>query len=306
MNKYGADLEDFADNVDKCTDNLSENLKQGCLGLFLGAGVSAGLKLPSWAVLVRNCLAEVSPNKKLKLKPTNAELKAVTNIIKGVRPTSDYLDIVKRNLYEGISLNFSLANRDLLIPLSSLIVGNTRGNVTNVVTLNFDSVLEWYLMTNGLSVSVSAKNDLFKKNTDVEVTHLHGFLPYDVSHGDMSDFLIFTKEEFENRDVQYDYWKVFMEDFYRRNVFLTVGISAESLIDDVCKHLRNLDKWYEDEKILRDVPYGYAFITPESRKSLDKTNKETLLRHGIVPCTLQIPDFPDAIFSIAQKAAKGK
>lgn len=303
MNKFGIDLNSYKDNLQRCSTFLSNNLRQGCLGLMLGAGVSYDLDLPGWIALVEKCLNEITPGTIVPSSTDNSELKRISNQISSGRTSKEYFEIVKRCLYDGVVFDFGLAKKNLLIALSSLMVGKTRGNVNHIVTYNFDSVLEWYLHTVGLKINVSRKSELLLKNADVEITHLHGYIPHDPLYGEDLGFLVFTKREFENRMVQYDYWKVFMQEFYRRHLFLAVGMSPQSLIDDVCPYLRELDEsFYKRENILRDFPYGVAFITPNSNPNEDREQKEELLEHGIIPCTIDIPNIPNAIFEVAQNA----
>jgi hypothetical protein len=301
MNNYGFDLNEYRDKQSKCTTLLSSNLKRGCLGLLLGSGVSYDLKLPSWQLLVERCIVELSPTTIVKTDPSYYDLQTLSDKIKLKSPSLDaYHDLVKRKLYEGVDFDFHFAKKDLLIALSSLIVGKVRGNVNHIITYNFDSVLEWYLQINGLKVNVSNKAELLSNAADIEVTHLHGYLPHDPLLGENSDFLVFSKEEFEDRKVQYNYWKFVTQDFHRRHLFLSVGLSPDSLINDLCPYLRDLETWYSTEGVLRDFPYGVAYITPTKDKEKDLEEKDTLIRHGIIPCSIEIPNIPSAIFQIAQ------
>ena len=129
--------------------------------------------------------------------------------------------------------------------------------------------------------------------------HLHGYLPHDKKVGNSTSDLVFTKKEFEDRQIQSSYWKDLMNEFYKRNIFLSVGLSPGSLIDDVCPYLRNMNSWYEKEKISRNQPYGIAFMTPSTEA--DEAVGE-LIDTGIIPCILSVDDIPAEIFGIAQKA----
>lgn len=167
------------------------------------------------------------------------------------------------------------------------------------MTYNFDSVLEWYLGINGLNTRVTTFEELIFSSPDVDVLHIHGYLPYSDEYGNASKELIFSKTDFEDRQVGDSYWKKMMYEFFRRNVFLTVGVSPGSLVDDICPYLRELTRWYGTEKIDREHAYGVALLTPgkESEHALDN-----LVEHGIIPVILKIDDIPAAVFSIAQQA----
>lgn len=95
-----------------------------------------------------------------------------------------------------------------------------------------------------------------------------------------------------------DYWKDHLYEYFRRHVFLSVGLSPESLINDIAPYLRKLDKWYLREKVSRNMPYGFAFV------SMDTTGDQQaqLLEHGIVSCKFEHKDVPEAVFKIAENA----
>lgn len=304
MSNYGFDISEYSEKEEKCKSLLASYLKQGCLGLVLGAGASAPMGLPKWHKLVENCLQQKDSTATVDENLDTAELKKIISKLKQGYSKSDYLKLVRDKLYEGVSFDFSTANKELLIALTSLFVGKIRGNVQNVITYNFDSILEWYLMTNGLSVNVTKHSNLFKRYSDVEVTHLHGFLPHNSEIGDMSDDIIFSKEDFEDRKTQVTYWKVSMEEFYRHNVFLTIGMSPQSILDDICPFLRATNQWYEQEKLTRTQPYGIAYMTPLKSTDDREYIVSSMIRDGIIPCFIERDKIPQSIFAISQLALK--
>ncbi len=299
--RYGFILDELQDDPSECQNYLSKYLNKGYLGLLLGAGASKALNLPSWSELVVSLAKEHITGFVDKGSYSNSELKQLTQKIKrNISPKQAYLDSVKNHLYKGVSFDFHTANKELLIALGSLIVGKYRGNVENIITYNFDSVLEWYLSTNGLKVDVISKSDLLFNRADVHVTHIHGYLPHDDNHERETD-LIFAEEEFVDRMMEENnYWKDHLYEYFRKHVFLSVGLSASSLVNDVRPYLRNLDKWYDQEKVNRGMPYGIAFISTDS----DPEDQRILLEQGIITCRLEHDQVPATIFGIAQRAIK--
>jgi hypothetical protein len=298
MTNYGRDISDFKNDLPSCVSLLSPYLNQGALSLMLGAGASSGFGLPSWYNLVKSCSEEVNPSFSFPSKCTNEELKSIMEDVKR-KNSSTYIELIGRKLYDGVNFDFKLASKDLLIAITSLIIGRSRGHVRNVLSYNFDDILEWYLKFNGLKFKVTTFEQLLFSNQDIEVLHLHGYIPHDEKFGFPSNEVVFSKKEFEDRKVGDSYWKDLMYDFFRRNMFLAVGLSPGSLLDDICPYLRYLNKWYKKENLNRGHPYGVAFLTPgkESDDSL-----ELLIEDGIIPCIIEIPNIPDAIFKIAQEA----
>lgn len=295
---FGFLLEDYADKPDQCINLLSSYLNKGHLGLMLGAGVSKALEMPNWKELVLGLSNEIlGTTYDLKNDYTNERLKAITEQFK-VKLGDEYFKATKEFLYRKVCFDFTTANIKLLVAIISLVVGKRRGNVQNIVTYNFDSVLEWYLEVNGLEVNVLYKERLLQRVADVNITHIHGYLPHDPKFGHDSDFLIFSQEEFEDRMVDENYWKDHLLEYFRQHIFLTVGMSAESISGDICPYLRRLLKWYEIEKVPLGRPFGFAFLTPGVSPEL----KEKMMKTGIIPCELEIDDIPIEIFNIARKA----
>ena len=301
---FGFDLTTFADNRKKCVHLCANYLNKGKLGLVLGAGASKALKLPDWYDLLTVALKSLAVLHTLPPKKdyTNQELKEAAGKVKrhfGAN-TNDYLDLIQGTLYDGFKPNFANANKDLLIALSTLFVGKKRGNVTSVVTYNFDSVLEWYLDVVGLSSTQLGNNYIAGVIPDVEILHLHGYLPHSPDFGKRSSDILLTKKDFEDRQVGSSHYKTIMADFYQRHLFITVGMSATSIVDDICPYLRQLHDQNGINKITRDQPFGVALISDCSEEE-----RLTMIEDGIIPLVEPTHDeIPNIIFEIAQDAVK--
>lgn len=306
-NRYGFLIKDFA-SFDKAKTQIALDLNEGSLGLLLGSGASIAISLPNWPKLVLSIANETFPTESHTYDENTTYdtdfLKELIGRIK--RHYNDdllkYFDIVRRHLYAGVSFDFKTAQKNLLIAIAALTTGQKRGTVKDIVTLNFDSVLEWYLTTLGLDVNVLSTKLLFHKRSDVNITHIHGFLPHDIKKWPTSDFLIFSKKEFMDRVFSNtDYWKGHLTEFFRRHTFLSIGVSPESLENDICVYLRDLDNWYQSQKLTREKPYGYAFL---HRQKVTSTQVTELSDTGIVPILYENhDDVPEMIFEIAQIAS---
>lgn len=298
MSNYKFPLEDYCNKQSACVSLLSNYLNQGSFSLMLGAGASAGFGLPNWEKLVIDCATDGNPNFVRQEEYSNIELKKIIDEVKK-NHTHDYIELIKRKLYNGVEFDFSFAKKDLLIAITSLIIGKARGNVRNMITYNFDSVLEWYLNINGIKTNVTSVDNILLNNADLNIIHLHGFIPHSEQYGKTSTDVIFSKKEFEQRQIGKSYWKDLMNEFFRRNIFLTVGLSPTTLLDDICPYLIALNKWYDQENIKRNNPFGIAFLTPGNQS---ENCFQDLLDAGIIPCIIEIENIPNAIFSIAQGA----
>jgi len=302
MNNFGFDLDEFSNDRKRITELLGRYLNNGHLGLLLGAGVSVALNLPNWFSLVNNIYQDVFEKPLEDKNYSAAELKEIVDDIKNkISDQTIYLDKVKHYLYHGVEFDFTMAKKELLIALSSLIVGKNRGNVRNIITYNFDSVLEWYLNLLGLDVDTFTKAEFLTKSVDVVIAHIHGYLPFG-NHGKNSKEIVFSGDEFVERLIaSNEYWKEYFMEFFRRHTFLSIGMSAESVVKDVCPYLKEMQKWYRSNEIDRNMPYGISFLTPGERT--DKFIPK-LLEHGVIPLILPHTEIPTAIFEVVESALK--
>ncbi len=301
---YGFLLKDARDNIPSSIHLLAGYLNTGTLSLLLGAGVSLNLGLPLWKDLVLNIADEVQSTTHDRGRAYNTtELKGIISSIKDSFDGDDerYFLTVKKHLYHGVKFDFSTANKDLLIALSAMIVGKKRGTIRNIVSYNFDSILEWYLGLLGLDINTLSKNQLLERTSDITIAHVHGYLPHSEEYGIDSDFLIFSQEEFQLRLIDdRDYWRGYLIEFLRRNIFLSVGVSAATLENDVRPYIDYLNLWYARESIQRMWPIGIAFLTPGTSNE----QAERLLKIGVIPVTVEKENIPEVIFQIAQAALK--
>ena len=308
MKDYKGTFDYFLGKELLCINQLANRLNNGNLSLLLGSGASKALNLPDWSELVKRCVNNLSIDFDIDDKTTIDQLKEAASLVKEKcqEDKTDYRSKVTDQLYEGIKLDFRTANKELLIAITSLIVGRRRGTVDWVMTYNFDSILEWYIGVNGLSANVLSSDNILVSQTDLTVFHVHGYLPHTkMKNQSRSKEIVFTKEEFDDRKIsKNDYWKEVMYQTFRERVFLSVGASPSTLIDDICPYLRSLDDELEQNSINRGtpniVPYGFAIIPPDE---CDDKIESTLLRHGIIVIKIEIKEIPDFIFSISQDAA---
>jgi hypothetical protein len=301
---FGFELADYADNVEETIQLGSEFLNGGYLGLMLGSGASQALSLPSWSDLVTFMANDpITDHRYCNPKDdyTTAELKEITAKIKRkIGKEEDYIELVKKHLYDGVLFDFNTANKELLIALSALCTGTTRGTVQDIITYNFDSILEWYFFTVGHSINIFTKSDMFAKPADVNITHIHGYLPHDESFGETSSEIIFTEQEFEDRLLsENDIWKDTLYEFFRRHVFLTIGLSTSSLLKDIIPFLRQVSKWYHKESVNRGMPYGISIVPLSTTADV----VDELRENGIIAIKVAKEAVPETLFKMAQTAS---
>nr|WP_319998157.1 SIR2 family protein [uncultured Draconibacterium sp.] len=157
---------------DNVIDYIADELINSRLMIVLGSGISLALNIPSWDKLVEEMcnLANVeygaSNDKYVLMKYCKAKL------------GSNYISTVKNVLYARYNPQLKeIAGNELLVALGALIIGSKRGKATNVITYNYDDVLETYLLYHGYMPNVISQVPYVKIDADVQVYHPHGYLP---------------------------------------------------------------------------------------------------------------------------------
>ena len=222
-----------------------------------------------------------------------------------------FKSIVLKNLYKNRSFDFEMIRKPLLIAISSLIKsGRTIGGISEIITLNFDSLLEWYLQITGVVVTTTFEQNQIIKSSEVEVIHPHGYLPHPNHQNVVSDYLVFSESEFDYFVMnEKNYFRSRMINFFSSKIFLSVGVGPGSLIDYTQKKFLNyVSKNYEGKE--RRYPFGFSIIPIDSyNKFMSKQNKtkdqldEEFMKKGIVPVIMEKENIPQFLFAIAQKVA---
>ena len=265
-------------NEELALEFLGQHLYKGSLVLFLGAGSSSGMCLPEWGNLVNGLRKSVGLGQIDPLSDSQKLQLAVDEVKDRCKPLGNYLSLLKNSLYEGVTLNSSLLKNDLLIALSALLMGSKRGSVHNVVTLNFDSTLEWVLKTYGFAVRIVYRLPALKGDEDVCIYHPHGFLPHP-SLNELSDseniILSFDEVNLRLGDIN-DPWNQVMRHISRSSVFLFVGLSERTFHDPSITPL--LAATAKDLRGSR--PVGIWILNKEP------SDRNVFLRNGVIPLVM--------------------
>jgi len=213
---------------------LAHHLRQGTLGLALGAGASKYLKLPNWPELVNECsaaaglLPDMAADTPANLLCARMELveKHFSGGKIGKGEAAGYREAVRSALYKGVTFD-KVLHSDLLIAVGALMMGSRRGSIREVINFNFDDVLEWYLYLHGYDCDIV--KDLPSLHTDADVTiyHPHGFLPFHHDWFAASDFLIFSQFSYDDKmgNIK-DPWTELTRVFLKSKIVLFVGLSG--------------------------------------------------------------------------------
>lgn len=291
---------DYLMNRDRAVQFLADRLRDGTLVLALGAGASYGAKLPGWATLVGR-LRESASLSKVPAEATADQLQSAADEVKTTfckNDDAEFAKLVKQCLYDGVTFGRDLLKDDLLIAIGALMMGSRRGSVTRILTLNFDSVLEWYLTLHGFVPKVIIKPPTVEGSEDVRIYHAHGFLPHPDSDGlPESDFVILGMRSINLRlGKQGEPWFELMRHILQTGVCLFVGLSDKSFRDRALAPL--LATVGDETKNTR--PTGFWVLAEHESDQLT----QEFLTNNVVPLYCgNHEEIPELLLSVCRKAA---
>jgi len=294
------DLDELKDKKNSI-DYLSKCLSDGTLVLFLGAGASKGFGLPDWTTLV-NELRLKAGLEVLKGKKHSADVlqNATSEVVVKLKRPAELIKAIEDILYKdfkNLSIVEALSNQ-LLVAISALLMGSKRGHISRVVTLNYDSMLEWFLSLFGFVVKTVYQLPELEGSEDIRIYHPHGFIPNPSLSLPGSDFVILDLHSANQRlGNKNDPWFEMTRHILDTGVCLFIGMSANTLSDRVlapllstsgpnCGETRPLGIWILKDPLTRDKENEFA-------------------RNNIVPLSIvSEKEISEFILEICQKASK--
>jgi hypothetical protein len=281
---------------ERAQEYLSQRLRNGTLILFLGSGITQGLGLPSWIALTNQLRNKVGLGP-ISLSSGASQLQiAVDDVRRKCKDFSTYKELIKSSLYEGMpSLSYDILKNDLFIALGGLLMGSKRGNIPRLVTLNLDSMLEWFLSLYGFTVRVVHKLPELEGSEDVRIYHPHGFLPHPSLGRRDSDFAILDLQSVYDRLGNIaDLWSEMVRHLLRSGICLFVGLSEQTFLDpSLGPWLTTIGKEVLDKRVLG------LWLT------IDKISiREKFLETNVPPIEFSSPKaLADFLLGICQKSA---
>ena len=213
------------------TDILSKLLSKGSLCLFLGSGVSMSTpkEFPGWAELVKEC-AEPRGIDVIGIDD-NTPIDTLLSTMEKVKDSFDTFDEyamhVKGLLNKKFQLGYHHSQNMLLIAIGALVMSSKRGSINEIVTYNFDDLIEWYLFLHGYKSQVISQPPYLHEDADVQIFHPHGFLPKSSQHSQSENF-IFDAFSYDitlgNEDKP---WFSICQQLLLRKLAIMVGLSGD-------------------------------------------------------------------------------
>lgn len=323
--------------VETVARHLGRVLNWGGLAFFIGAGISKVVDLPMWkelnakivekAPLVlaarfpeiwRDAFAERLPNAddveghddvseemdRIERVCSECETLASHGVEKddkliGTAPS--WHEIVRQALYEEATrYDFKAMFHPELVSLCSLMMGSRRGHIREVVTFNYDDLIQSYLTLQGhLCNVVSPLPFRLSPNSGTTFYHPHGYLPLQDEQDRESPFIVLSEQSFRQvRSGMNDHasdWRRLIASILSMRVGLFVGISGKDKI---------LELYFDEaQKLARKLkdgrPLAFAIIIGNDNRSV-----EDWLRDKIVPLEFSSPnEVARFLAQICQQAA---
>ena len=281
------------------TATIGKALRSGCLNLFLGAGVSKGFGLPEWDLLIARILKRATDQlflEELRTK-SDKDLAKLIDVIDRDDRKADYLLAVHSALYETVAITLAeqLSRSPLLLAVTALLTGSCRGRIGRIFTYNYDDLLEQYLTMLGYGICRRTDPFDFSTKADVEINHVHGFLPQAWKPGEICSDLILSEKSYRTRRAGIDEgWSACVEQSLYAKQALFIGLSGDdSAMLDV------LERAKQKTKRIHDSDYhGYWLMTPDAYQR----NATAIQNVSMCPIPMDKDLLPKFVFEVCQKA----
>jgi len=300
QDRLGLPLPLFAKNEKLVKTALSEHLYEGKLALALGAGASRFLGFPVWWQLVHEICDNYRGKSSINEDTSTDELiNTVDEIKREINDSVKFNKLVKKILYKNVNYDdTTILHNELLISLGSLMMGSRRGSVNNVITYNYDDLIEWYLRLHGFDVRVIHNPRTMTTNSDVTIYHPNGYLPLK-NDEDCNQKLIFSETSFIYRqrgsEIDDKLWNNILDRLFIEKTFIFIGLSGK----DSTIYSRLLDIY--ETQLDKKRPIGYWFYIREDGMKKQEFDKN--IKYGIVPIVVKsADDIPRYLLDICQIA----
>lgn len=288
--------DDFVDRQ-QLVDYLAAQLVRGRLSLVLGAGISKPFGLPDWQELLNGLFSEQGTRPPSDTPERQAEYFRL-HYYKG-DPTG-FIDAIRRVLYAKVKTDFAtLRANGTLAAISSLVMASSRGSVSDVITFNFDNLLEIFLGYHGFVTSSIFRSLHWSESADVTVYHPHGLVPFDPKQvGSRQDELILDQSSYSGVVGKAENpWRQTALTVLRRRTCLFIGLSgADNNLDSMLKECRD----QHASRAENTAYWGVTFSTADNAVASSIWQDRGVFYNKI---TDYVQDLPDFLFAICQKAA---
>lgn len=210
---------------DRLLNTLAHRLLRKRLSLCVGAGASIAFNLPNWTKLVDNLytISGQPPSTSTSDIERSEEVFAAKYNGDRVRFARD----VQCALYQGyVHDPVAVDSNPLLSAIGALVMSSARGRVSQVITLNYDNILENHLERRGFTVSSVAKLPSWDSDSDVEILHPHGLLDVNQTVAPKAGIVLTALDYDAIVGNVADLWRQRITNILRSTTCIFVGLSG--------------------------------------------------------------------------------
>ena len=202
---------------------LAHQLTCGRLSLALGAGVSTPFGLPNWTALIDRAFVRCGQSRPAGLSDPVAAEKLFDDCCSG--DEVKFAELIRIELYDKVDLSMSaLRERELLSAIVAMTMASNRGNVSRILTFNFDDLVERFLTYYGFFIESVLDVPAWGTRIDTRVYHIHGFLTGDQQ---ANRGIVMTQRHFDRITGQEgNLWRSLMVDLFRTHTGIFIGLSG--------------------------------------------------------------------------------
>ena len=269
---------------------LAKQLIRGRLELVLGAGTSAHFGLPTWKSLIERLYSTHGATPSSGTETVQAE--DFRNRYHK-NDQAGFVSAVKLALYHDVKIGFDeMMSHHTLAGILSMLLAAGPGRNAEVVTFNWDNLLERYLSLHGRVALPVYEEQYWAQVADVTVFHPHGYLPYqdDVTG---SRALIFDQLSYDKIMAKETIWKQVLLALFRTRTCMFIGLSCTD------PHLLALLVQVKEEHaslVNGTLFWAVTFTT-------DAATEERWKERGVYPLILKdYAELPRRLFDISQAA----
>ena len=275
----------------------AEQLFSGRLLLVLGAGVSIAYGLPSWSSLIDNAY-DISGQSKPEGVSDLLLLADYLFVDIFYRDEAKFAEIIRKALFYRYNYSAaSIGSNMLLQALSSLTMPSMRGQVREVITFNFDDLLENYLRQYGFVSDSIVRLPFWSSRADVRVYHPHGLLPVNTVNN-IPDSIFFAQIQFEENQIKKKVWYDKIAELMASHTCIFLGISGEDT------NIRSLLSEVKKRHVSQSGDGAWAYWGIRFSDNEEDPKKADWERRGVVQQTLNsYEDLPNWLLDISQRAS---
>ena len=204
---------------------LAEELRDGKLIVFVGAGVSMNSKLPSWNELIRDYAEKLGMIKEDEYRSFNAE--ETLDI-----PEIYYDKFGKIKYYEILEKRFS----DRKYLPNSIHKSLKKMDLNYIITTNYDKLIEEEFKNKNIYDIITKDNELPYSKTNKAIIKMHGDLK--------NRNVVLKKSDYDNYEKNFPLISTFIKGLFTSNTILFIGYS----LNDV--NVKDIIRWINE--ILKD------------------------------------------------------